>query len=845
MKATLSPGWCVALACFACLGPFASQAADAPSPWLGAPLTPDEHTLLLAHFDGTADASHARGLGLSEGGGRLTSPGKFGGCLTLASSHFLAFEGRDHFPGEAGTIEFWLRPGWDGAEGRVRSVLSLAAPGKNQITINKLATGRFGAGMFGTPEGAAAFVYGRADADIRAWRAGEWHHVAVCWGGGELSLWLDGIKAASRSGTLPPQGVPGEIRLLGADCAVDEFCVSDVVRYQGEGRVAGQPVPARARLNPGWKFHEPAGVYGCELPGEAQPEAGLILLPKPYLDEAEPARLPAAAPGPRIDWSAAPGEQEPATFLLLAAGDLTGVNVEVSPLRGQPGTLDSGHIAVRQVVRGPMRKIYTAKAEATETVNRFLPRWRSLDLPRGEFREVWLQVDVPASQPPGVYEGELTISHRAGRRGIPVRLEVWPFRLREHPGKGLASYYAMEHKLPDSARLLRELSDLRAHGVRHLVTGLGIRYEEREGKITPHLDPIREALARLREAGFSGGTLVFETGFVHLARMLGHEDLGKDQNGASLDADPAFREIAREAMRQWTELQRETRDFRLVASHLDEVFGSRSLLDQYLRLSRAARQVPEVPLYITFNTRSGEEDALRRELDPLVDLRCHHGYTFEHWLARGHTMDEYEAELAASGDIAWFYHNARGPYWTAEWSRIINGVYLWASPFAAHCPWTYQRYFENPFDDTDGPATRGHDWGLSFPGPENPADLVPTRCYEAMREGWDDLRYLATLEHAIATAPPERASKAAGARRFLDSWRGLIRHARPATPADSETPGDAVDLDTGLLMGRGASGTAQESPLILALSARFRGEQWQQMRRDLASWILAFPVNEQ
>jgi hypothetical protein len=234
-------------------------------------------------------------------------------------------------------------------------------------------------------------------------------------------------------------------------------------------------------------------------------------------------------------------------------------------------------------------------------------------------------------------------------------------------------------------------------------------------------------------------------------------------------------------------------------------------------------------------------DAWRRDLDPFVDLRCNHGYSFELWLARGHTMDEYDQELKASGDEAWFYHNARGTYWTPEWSRIINGVYLWASPFTAHCPWTYQAYSENPFDDTDGPESKGHDWGLSFPGPDDPADLVPTRCYEAMREGGDDLRYIATLEKAISDARGRKPEEAASAQRFLENLRGLIRNARStpgsAVSAQAPAPG-AVDADTGLIMGQGAIGTAGEAPLINALAVRFDGDHWQALRREIASWII-------
>jgi len=395
-------------------------------------------------------------------------------------------------------------------------------------------------------------------------------------------------------------------------------------------------------------------------------------------------------------------------------------------------------------------------------------------------------------------------------------LEVLPIRLIEHPRKKLATYCRMNRMMADKSRALRELRDMREHGIRNLFAHIGIRYN----KAAPDFTEVSEGLELLRQAGFGGGTIVIESGLVGLER--------------SLNDDKAFQQAAKDAMQQFVKFQKQTTDFRLFVAHMDEVFGN-DRLAPYIHLSKAVRQVPEAKLYITFHTRGEKADALRKELDPFVDLRCNHGYTFEHWLAAGHTMDEYDAELKASGDEAWFYHNARGTYWTPEWSRIINGAYLWASPFTSHCPWTYQHYFENPFDDTDGPATKGHDWGLSFPGITDPADLIPTRCYEAMREGADDLRYIATLEKAIANARVPTT----GAQQCLDRWRNLIRKARPATQTTSRTGvTKAVDADTGLIMGEAGIGSASESPLINALATRFTGEQWQQMRREIADWIL-------
>jgi len=771
-----------------------------------APFVPDEYTLLLAHFDRDANADHSLGLSLADGGGTIIPSGRFGGAVLLGRRKTLTFSGKENFPGHEGTVEFWIQPQWNGDDGQTHLICAAAARNQNQISINKLATGKFGIGMFGTPAGTTNFVYRRADHDIRSWKAGEWHHVAACWANGELALWLDGKKVASKTGALPPQQAPDAIRFQGDDYALDELRISRVARYTDKGNVAGRPVPARVQLGRGWKFNEPPGVYRCALP--SQP---ILVLPKNYLDETDPEKLPTARE-PQIELFAAPGETEPATFLIVAGQPLKQVSIHVSDLGPLPGK----QVAVRRVVRTPMRKIYTAKATQTEIVNRFLPRWEPLDTPAGELREVWLSFELPENLPAGKYSGHVTISHAGGKLLVPVKLDVLPIRLVEHPQKKLGSYYRMSRVMSDKARLLRELRDMREHGIRNLFANIGIRYNG----ATPDFSEVHEGLALLREAGWPGGTIIIGSGLANLERSLDEK---------------AFQQAARNAMQQFVELQRKTPDFRLFVTHLDEVFGSRELLDRYIRLSRAVRQAPEAKLYITFHTRGEKAEAWRKELDPFVDLRCNHGYTFEHWLAAGHTMDEYEAELKASGDEAWFYHNARGTYWTAEWSRIINGVYLWASPFTSHCPWTYQAYHENPFDDTDGPAMKGHDWGLSFPGITDPADLIPTRCYEAMREGADDLRYIATLEKAITNA---RVS-AAGAQQCLDRWRNLIRNALPATQATSRADvTKAVDADTGLIMGEAGIGSAAESPLIHALARRFSGEQWQQMRREIADWIL-------
>ena len=79
--------------------------------------------------------------------------------------------------------------------------------------------------------------------------------------------------------------------------------------------------------------------------------------------------------------------------------------------------------------------------------------------------------ELRAGCPPGEYRGSVRLIHAGGTRDLPLVLEILPIRLIEHPQKQLACYYDMKNLL-DRSEVLRELADLRGHGVRHLVTGL-------------------------------------------------------------------------------------------------------------------------------------------------------------------------------------------------------------------------------------------------------------------------------------------------------------------------------------------------------------------------------------
>jgi len=279
-------------------------------------------------------------------------------------------------------------------------------------------------------------------------------------------------------------------------------------------------------------------------------------------------------------------------------------------------------------------------------------------------------------------------------------------------------------------------------------------------------------------------------------------------------------------------LANEFPDFDLYQTYFDEVFSTEGLLDLYIDVSRHVQRRSKVPLYITLNTRSPASNQLRQRLDPFVDYRGYHGFTFEWWLARGHRVRELAEEHKRSGDRASFYHNARGPHFSARRSRIVNGILLWAGPFESHFPWIYQRFYGNPFDERDHSR---HDQGMAFPGPNE--SIVATRIWEATREGWIDLRHLQTLERLIAERGDAHPRAAYRARQTLESVRALVREAGPPPP--NNFVGLRKNARGGLFISqpRHPYPLIDEAPLLSALDQEFGADGLDRLRTQLAKHI--------
>jgi len=128
---------------------------------------------------------------------------------------------------------------------------------------------------------------------------------------------------------------------------------------------------------------------------------------------------------------------------------------------------------------------------------------------------------------------------------------------------------------------------------------------------------------------------------------------------------------------------------------------------------------------------------------------------------------------------------------------------------------------------------------MFLPDPEDSGLIVPTRHWECMREGFDDVRYLVTLESLIEEKSDQKPAEAAKAKEFQTRLRSLIEDAKfGGQPAPTRV--DRVDLETRLACGNPKGNeTGGRSPVINALAARFSGADWDSIRRMAVEHILA------
>ena len=198
--------------------------------------TPDANTLLLLHFNDDLNGADAEVP--TEASGVSFEEGIFGSAAYFPENNRLIYNSAANIDATTGTLEFWVKPRWNGNDGQDHYLLRYGEAGgmlfgKDGGNFWRMILNRFG--EHGQSEvGTGMYI-------DQEWFAGEWHHSAFTWNDDSLKVYVDGVlRAREAVGFQLPQ-IADSVFQIGADgegayfdAVLDELRLSDTERSADE-----------------------------------------------------------------------------------------------------------------------------------------------------------------------------------------------------------------------------------------------------------------------------------------------------------------------------------------------------------------------------------------------------------------------------------------------------------------------------------------------------------------------------------------------------------------------------------------------------------------------------------
>ena len=194
----------------------------------GGPYTADTHTSLLLHFDGDYTGAQCEP---GTPNGTTFVGGQYEQGVLIDATDTLTYATESNIQRTPGTIEFWIRPQWNGGDGQSYTFFEVGDGWFNRLRIMKDGANNLRFMVWdSTTEYGVAYNVGH-------WKAGEWHHVAATWEGTTIALYVDGQQRDSRDTARTPDRLADSVYIGSsawhgqqANAVIDEFRISDVPR---------------------------------------------------------------------------------------------------------------------------------------------------------------------------------------------------------------------------------------------------------------------------------------------------------------------------------------------------------------------------------------------------------------------------------------------------------------------------------------------------------------------------------------------------------------------------------------------------------------------------------------
>ena len=501
-----------------------------------------------------------------------------------------------------------------------------------------------------------------------------------------------------------------------------------------------------------------------ELTAEEQAR-GFVVAPQPWLKLIYPTVYPTRAEiGQKLQCQLAPGETEPMTLAITADQPLHNVRAQLyAPLtdtRGRRLPMEGVSVGVvRHMKRWLTNGAPLQPGQRYERRPLLIYPNQAFDIPARETRQVWLTVQAPADQRPGLYEGSLRVFAEGSGMLVPLQVRVLPLKLTEaKPTYGMYYRHRDQPKAYQTDDFYRRcMADMHAHGMNSMSLYAQVERKQPDGSWSIDLENAADPYNTARQIA-----LLTEAGLASASHPLLYLATGKS----------------------------------------DGIFGNQEKLVAAVEELRRARGWPELLFYLVDEPGSAARIALAKELNDIVH-RVPGVRTTTALGAPGELADYYDVWISSTSsenldDILRLGREKQKEVWTynCQWNgtqpandRYFCGYHMWVTGLRGNWQWCYTEGYEGSSRLTDEIAwklpTYEEPWYVNYVLP-TPEGNLPTLGWEGRREGVDDYRYLQTLREAIVAAPRARRAQAAAAERFLtDAGRRMVAPPQPLPATNS------------------------------------------------------------
>ena len=470
---------------------------------------------------------------------------------------------------------------------------------------------------------------------------------------------------------------------------------------------------------------------------------------------------------PTLRIFASPGEYEPVTFTVRPLRRVQRAQVEVNGL-----PIPADRIVVRRARYVKARRNYSDFG-LYRIVPDILDRWESGGLAADENATSWITIHLPDDAQPGLYHGRVTFAADGRTAELPLDLRILDVRLKEDPEHTYAIYYddPLERVAgaPDDAsrqhwihQAEMQRGDMAAHGTRNITLSCWSPAADENGKFDM-ADAFRLLDAQLtmnERFGFQPPYMVSISSESVYEKYMKHP-LKSHLEGVQMPPDAFFTEIT--AMVRAIEEERKRRGWpEFVYQPYDEPSSDPQVVGFMVRLFQAVKAAG----VRTYTTAAPEKPGYQ-PFKPYIDVWCTQTFL--------PGRDAALADMKARGVEYWCYPNdisGENDHTPVAGARMTYGFGFWRSGFLRLIPWIYQYSIGDPFNYLDGDNM---DFMVRSEADGTP---LPVALWEGFREGYDDMRYIYTLQQTIADARESQSgaihAEAAEAQRVLDAvWNAI------------------------------------------------------------------------